>query len=248
MKILTYYYGIVGILLIGCEPNNNKNRLIIQNESGYKVSSYIGHFLLSDSIFDTIGINRLKEVDEYFPESIHKKQKIKIFGEQVGDSLVTEFYSNGSIKKSVKSFGTNEVIETKSFSKDGNLVYYDFYDPIYNKNYRRNYENNKISDEMGKPFFSSYLNLTNNYFFEKDTIKAMFIAPTPPDCKASLFTLEGSKSYNNIHQVDSSSIFKVKIYPLKKGQYEWIVYLELKNFYTYQVSKSAYTRIKFEVK
>ena len=150
--------------------------------------------------------------------------------------------------KKKRHYGKEMPIEEFRYSVSGELEFYSFYDMQENKLYQRDYSlNNSGVKESGPPFFLAYLSPSKKNFSEKDSIKALFIAPAPPDCETRLYTFKSNKSYNNIKQIDTTAMFKTEIYPLEKGNYRWEVYMELINKKTGKVSKSALKRINYSV-
>jgi hypothetical protein len=179
-----------------------------------------------DSVFDSFGAYR--EVIDYY-RNTDKIKKITVFKAGLTDGFSTEFYINGNAKSKRFNFLGKECFERVEYYEDGRPSQYIFLSSDQTDLYIRLYDSlGQCIGIRGTPFFESFILGNQKLLFSTaDTVSATFYAPNPPDCRVALYTIIEGKEIENISKIKKDFFYKMRIYPLKKGDFEWEVRMKV---------------------
>lgn len=203
-----------------------------------------------DSLFNRQ--KQLAKVIVYYYNDTTKLKNVSYYKNNTLDSTSTDFYENGKIKSKKFYFLGTECFERTNYFETGELSQYIFLSSDQRKLYVRVYDGSgNCTSIRGLPFFESFMYTNGDQVFsEKDTVTTLFFAPAPPDCVVRLYTLHDREEVNNIQPLnqDQRFTFRVRIYPLEKGQYEWEVKMKMFDLSGRTVFVSDTTVLNYQVK
>jgi hypothetical protein len=179
-----------------------------------------------DSVYDSIKLNM---VVDYYDASFAVKKELIFFRSNLIDSIVL-YYRNGNIKSIRNRFYGKECFERLDYDSSGAISKYIFSDSGQSRVYVRIYDSGgKCIDTRGSFFFQPILKTNGRGIFSvNDTLDASFYAPVPPDCVTKLYTVYDNEETANIPISRTLGFkFRVKIFPLRKGDFFWPVRMKV---------------------
>lgn len=225
MKVI---YLFITILLVTVSACRNEVEIgVRKNDLSGITKRVIDRGSTIDSVFDSRG--GLREIIEYSFHDTLLKKKVSHFKNGVQDSVMLNFYPNGKLKSKRFFFLGKECFERFDYDDTGKVSSYVFLSSDQKKLYVRLYDSNgECISIRGSPFFESFMySSADQVFSTTDTITTIFYAPNPPDCYVKLYTVQNQTEVNNIRPLSSGFIYRVKMYPLEKGRYEWYIKMKL---------------------
>lgn len=209
--------------------SNKQTRDIARNDLG-GITKRITNRLTqsaSDSIFDSLG--NIREVVDFYYDGRLQKKKVSYYKNNLQDSTMLEYHKSGKLKSRRFYYAGKECFERVDFTENEELSKYIFLDSDQRRFYIRLYDSTgRCVGERGAPFFESFVYSNANFVFSTtDTVTAFFYAPNPPDCDVKLYTIHEGSEINNIKPLNEKFIYRVKIYPLRRGDFEWQVKMKI---------------------
>lgn len=225
MKLI---FSLIALPLIIQSCSNGTSKQILHNHlKGNTIrTSDVNRKIFVDSIFDAQ--KNINQVIDYY-DQFEKVKKIVFYKKGEKDSTMVEYYANGNLRTKRYYWNGKECFERIDFNEKGKISQYVFLNSSQTSLYVRVYDSvGNFVAEKGKPFFESFILANGKFEFStRDTVTALFFAPNPPDCKVKLFTVYDNQEIENIQAIKEPFIFRVKIYPLNKGTFEWPIRMKV---------------------